>query len=295
MADNAAEACKKISSEAENIKSGFDGAIGVADSIGAAFTFGLSRLGKDLAAENDLKESVRNIMKIDLSSNDVMKIQNDCFQSTSFEQKNIIGNEFGKESPGCVAVKLALANKGIVVSYKNITQRNKADFETKCVMQSMIDVLSKKEANTQTLAASKVLQEAEGLLTKQETGKDACNIVDKDMSSNDYYENIQKCDQEVFSKQLNQIFECGIAMENVIQDNIASAKQECLMQAGVIKETETKDESDNIIESETEQKAEGLTTTAMLGSSLSILLSCCSLFILLSVLGFFASSVVENQ
>lgn len=286
--ESAAEACKKISSEAENIKAGFDGATGVADAIGAAFTFGLSRLGKDLKAENEIKEQARNILNVDLSSNDIMKISNDCMQSGSIKQINTL-----RWDPACI--NSPIISQGIrdgTIQIKKIRQRNKAEQTQKCVMQSLIDTLSKKEANSKNLAALSVIQEAEGLMTKNQTSKDGCNVVNKDMSSNDYYENMQKCNQEAFADQTNEIFACG-GMEDVAQENLSTQRNECLMSAGVIKREEVKEQSENTSTTESKQKATGITPAAIASSILSCLCCCSIISIILSMLGYFASTMEQ--
>lgn len=286
--ESAAEACKKISTEAENIKAHYDGATGVADAIGSAFTFGLSRLGKDLKAENEIKEQARNILNVDLSSNDVMKISNDCTQSSSVRQINTL-----KWDPACLnnpIIAEGIANGSIKL--KNIKQRNQAEQTQKCVMQSLIDTLSKKEANSKHLAALSVIQEAEGLMTENQTSKDGCNVVNKDMSSNDYYENIQKCNQQAFADQTNEILACG-GMEDITQENKATQRNECLMSAGVIKREEVKEQSENVSTTESKQKATGITPAAIASSILSCLCCCSIISIILSMLGYFASTMEQ--
>ena len=289
---NAKEACEKVSSEAENIKAGFDGATGVADAIGAVFTFGLSRLGKDLQAENKVNETVKNILNIDLSSNDIMEISNTCTQKTDVKQRNIIGVDPLCMQDPIIGPIIAQGFASGTITIKNVSQRNVSEQEQSCVMKSLIDILSKKEADSTNLAALNVLQEAEGLMTKNQNEKDACNVVNKDMSSNDYYKNIQKCNQEALADQENKISVC-MGMQDIAQENISSQKTNCLMEAGVIKEEDIKEKSSNLTDTGVKQKAKGITPGAMASSSLSSLCFSSILFIILGVLGYFASTMEQ--
>lgn len=285
---DAAEACREISSEADKIKAHYDGAAGVASALSKMTPWGaLSNAVDKVRAENEVKQQVKNILQVDLSSNDIMKISNDCLQSSSIKQINSL-----KWDPACI--NSPIISEGIAngtIKLKNIKQRNKAEVENKCVMQSMIDILSKKEANAKTLAASEVLQEATNPSSNKFTG-DACNVVQKDMSSNDYFENMQKCNQEAFADQTNEIFACG-GMEDIAQENVSNQKNECLMKAGVFKVEDTKAQSETATDTKTKQKAEGISPAAIGGSILSCLCCCSIIFIILSMLGYFASTMEQ--
>lgn len=288
--ESAAEACKTISTEADNIKARADG---ISSNIKAALAAlpwsGVADLAKDLSAQNKLKSDTKNILNIDLSSNDVLKISNDCNQLSSVKQINKL-----QWDPVCLAIpSIADGIANGTIKLKNIRQRNKSEITSKCVMQSLIDILAKKEANAKNLAALKVAQEAEGLLTNNETEKKDCNFTNKDMSSNDYLENIQKCNQQVFSDQTNEIFACG-GMEDIVQSNLAKQRAECLLTAGVIKNTDLQSVTENRSESDLTQTATGITPATISASLLSSVCIFSIIGLVLSVLGYFATTMQQE-
>lgn len=278
LGKGAQEACREISSEADNIKAQWDGAKGVASTIASVFPWGAAaNMVGNLTAQNKVKDTVKNTLNIDMSSNDVIEVSNMCSNVAETSQKNIIKGvndcEFCMKNPTMCMVA-------------NVTQENRAENVQKCVSQAIIDQLRKKEASVSSEAAIKVLQEASGLLTKNDTDSSSCNFVNQDLSSNDYLSSIQKCENQSKIIQTNEIDGCGAFM-NIIQRNEAKNLQDCLAGAGVITKKDDKIEADVTSTTEVEQSASGLTPAMIFGS---LCISC----IVISVIYFVYQQMQEN-
>jgi hypothetical protein len=274
---NAAEACKHISSEAEKIAATYKGQAGLIKEVAKMTPWGaVSNAIDKIGAENDIKQQMRNILNIDLSSNDVMEISNTCTQKSTVEQTNTI-----KWDPACLAnpiIAQAIANGTIKLT--NIKQRNVAETEQKCIMQALLDVVSKKQASLENLVAAEALSKAEGLGAKNTVSQDTCNIVNKDMSSNDYINMTQSCNNEVFANQTNEIFACS-GMEEIVQENLSTQKQECLQKAGVIKASDATAEVSNTTQLSATAEATGVSPLVSSGGA-----ACCVVIIIFCLIKF---------
>lgn len=265
---NAAEACKTISSRADEIKAISGGATEVVDAIGSILTFGLSRLGKDLRAENEMKTQLRNITNIDLSNEEYIDIRNTCSNTFTGVQINEIDMT---QCPYC-------REYGCPVT--NVTQENLIKNEQMCYIQSLVDILLKKTDNIDALATAKVIQDAEGMLSGNKTSMDQCNIVNKDMSSKKYLDFISECANQSAIEQKNRIVGCGPVL-NIIQKNRFDNFQKCMIRNTTTQTEETVSETQQKTDVELEQKAEGFTTT---GFIISIIIS-------VFILSFISSSI----
>lgn len=270
MPKGAAEACKRISTEAEKIKAHYGGAKGVLEEITGILTFGLSKAvnPKNYAAgDNESDNTVRNIINTNLSSCEITKIENTCKNSSATYQENKI--DMTKcdycQKNGCTV--------------KGVRQKNKSKVEQVCTMRLLISALTEKTDSVKAQALAKVAQETEGLLSgNNNTRTENCNIIDKDMSSKKYLEQKSECLNELATTQINEFVGCGDLID-VIQENESEQIQKCLLNSDVKSKDKKTSSTDLKAIFDISQFSKGIDTAALSISSLVSSLS------IVSVLG----------
>lgn len=254
MPDKASEACKKISSKADEIKAHYGGVSNILQNMPG---FALFNPNNYKAGDNTTDNMMRNIINTNLSKCEIEKINNTCDNTTSVYQSNSIDVsdcDYCKNNPCPI-----IGNR----------QKNVSKAQQTCVIQTSIKALSDKKNSIDAQALAKVFQEAEGLLSGSNTTKtENCNIIDQDLSSQNYLETKNECLNNLTSTQINKIKGCGPVIDN-IQENESIKIQECMLG--------TKIEKKNIVDAETklfsrfdiEQYTKGIDTTASIISSVS--------------------------
>lgn len=257
LGQTARDACNRISSRAEEIKAHYNGAKGVID---AAMTFLSPNNYK--AGDNTSTDIMRNIINTNLSSCDINKIQMDCVNSSVNVQTNSIDNT------QCVYCQTHQC------TIKNVTQENIARIAQTCILQSAISTLLKKTASVDSQALAKVMQEAQGILSGNNTfQKENCSIIAPDLSTAKYIETKSSCINRLAIDQGNTIKFCG-DVTDIIQKNQFDAYQKCLMDSTVVSESEFSDTTKITHQSEAEQKSIGVTPLSS-GISCASYLICC--------------------
>jgi hypothetical protein len=256
---NAAEACKTISSAADNIKATSSG---IADIIG---TFGSFMNPRNYGADNEVSTQIRNNYNIDLSTEDVKKIRNSCENVTSNVQSNSI--DFSK-------CKYCETN---MCTVKNVTQRNAAKSTSDCQINSLIDTLMKKEFTVDSMAVIKAVQDAKGAVSNNSANTNICTNVNQDMSTTQYFENVSNCANKTIGKQTNALSTCGDLMD-VIQENTIDGFSKCMNNATNTASTYITSEIKLKTEADNKQTADSTISPMMIFGS--ILCSCIVLIIL---------------
>lgn len=271
MPKNAAEACKRISTEAEKIKAHYGGTKGVLEEIGGILSFGLSKAVNPqnyAAGDNKSDNTVRNIINTNLSSCEITKIENTCKNTSVVYQENEINLE------PCYFCKYNRCN------VKGVRQTNKSIIDQQCAMRLLISALTEKTDSVKAQALAKVAQETEGLLSgNTNTRTENCNIIDKDMSSKKYLEQKSECLNELSTTQINRIIGCGDILD-IVQENESNQIQKCLLNS----EIKTEDKMGSFTDLETifdiSQISKGIDNTVLslssvlcLSSSLSSILA----------------------
>lgn len=264
--DRAAQACKTISSKADIIKASFDGA---ADLAASFQSFMNPRNYK--AGDNTTTNTMRNIINVNLSKCEIEKIHNACENSIATYQKNELSTKDCEwcDTHGC--------------TLKGNIQKNTVKANNICNIRFASKALSEKTSSVDAQALAKVLQETDGLLSGSNTAKvENCNLIDHDLSSQNYLETKNNCLNDIASTQINTIQACGSILEN-IQENDALAVQECMLGTKLDKTdivgAETKTKQETLVD----QVSKGVTMEGMLSSSVSSFISS-SLFL---VIGFY--------
>jgi hypothetical protein len=263
---NAAEMCKKISTKAEEIES----AAGGIANIFKAF----NPLNALFGGKNESSTDIRNIIKTNLSDNDIAKIKNSCSNSSLSSQSNIIDNSACKwcETNDC--------------SVNNVQQSNTASNVQTCMIQSSIELLLKKNNSVDSQALAEVLQKSSGLGQQGNKSKsNTCNITSTDMSSNRYLEQISQCANDNSIDQENILKTCG-SLSNVIQKNTLKNIQDCIVSATTISSSTTNNDSSNTSTSKTDQESKGFDLNSMVFIAIFVI---CSLSICISLVFFMFS------
>ncbi len=265
--ENAAEACKKISSEAEKIIA--DGKSKAATARIIAGAFGAILGGPVYApvaivanpanykgGNNTAETMTRNIIERDLSNDQKQTIISNCVNSDVNLQKNVINNTMCPicETQECVA--------------ENISQNNIVNHIQRCILQNALKTLLTKTDNLDAQTLATVIQKTEGLLTGDNDFKsENCNIVRTDMSSKQYFDARNKCSNQLNEDQINNIIFCG-DMNDVYQNNQRKSLQDCI---NSLTYESTENQTSNITvkdEVKIDQKTTGLTASSSIGSSL---------------------------
>ncbi len=268
MGTTAEEACNRISSKAEEIKAKYDGTSGIINSALGALSPNNYKSG-----DNSSSDMMRNIVNMNLSSCDITKISNDCVNSSASLQSNEIDNT------KCEYCKINLCTA------ENIDQSNIMNLSQSCTMQSAIETLLKKTSSIDCQALAQVLQEAQGLLSgNNTTQKENCNVINNDLSTANYLENKASCANIISLNQNNSVKFCGLTT-GIVQKNQFDALNKCLIGTSL---NSTSDTTGTVVvthENESEQTTTGVTPL----SSMSSMTSSCILCIVLLAISFFGS------
>jgi hypothetical protein len=234
IGNNAAEACRAISSEAENIKARGDAVGGVLGFLNP----------KNWGSQNETKQQIKNILGVDMSTDSITNIKNTCNNIFTGVQTNTIDVS---NCPICETQKCVI---------KGVRQTNVIKSQQMCGANAIIDVLKQKKGDFQSLAALKAIQDAKGIAAGNTSSSDICNYTDVNMSSKDYIDALSNCGNTASSVQSNTLKGCADIID-VIQRNDYNNYQKCI--AGATFTSEAKADMEAILEGdgETGQKSEG--------------------------------------
>lgn len=262
---NASEACQKISSRAEEIQAEYDGIEGIIRAFQGPFN------PRNWSSENVSNDMLRNIVNTNLSSEERTKVLSDCANSALGAQMNII------DTTNCEYCQKFGCN------ISNIKQLNKSELEMTCQMQSIIQILLTKKNSVDAQALAQTLQKAQGILSGTNIStSENCNIVNTDMSSDNYLESLSSCSNTLAIDQTNSITNCGSAT-NIVQENQYKAFQNCLVSQGTIVESKLESDTTATAESKKEQTAMGLALDTTTSAILFVI--CCSSVISIAIGG----------
>lgn len=263
LGQTAKDACNRISSKAEEITAHYKGAQGVVDALWGAFSPKNWKAG-----DNTSTDIMRNIVNNNLSQCEVLKIENDCKNTSNTTQTNIIDN---------TKCKYCEDN---LCEVANVTQENKMKMSQTCLMQSAIETLMKKKNSVDSQALANVLQKTQDLMSGNNVvQKENCNIVNNDMSSAEYMDIRQECANELTMDQNNSMIVCGNAT-NIVQKNQFESLQKCLQGAQVSSETDIESETKTKQETKIEQESSGLNLLASGASLFSLIIASGAIYFL---------------
>lgn len=260
MPESAAEACRKISSRAEEIEAEYGGVSEIMKNVPFVSLFNPNNYK---AGDTSSKDTMRNIINSSISQEDITKIANECKPISTSVQRNVINIDLS----GCKYCE----NNPCEVSVTNVTQENIDIVEQTCMMETAIEALMKNTKSIDSQALAQTLQKTKDLLSgKAESSKDNCNVLNSSMSSKSYLESISACAQAASVDQENKIdagCAASIDVSNIIQANRAKKLQECIINATVDKQLVAEEEAKLKGSSESTQESAGLNPLVFGGSS----------------------------
>jgi hypothetical protein len=273
-APNAAELCREISSEADNITAGMNGAAKLIDACLGPFSPNNYKSG-----DNATEDKVRNIITSSINPETRTQITNDCNNLATSLQSNVIDN---------TACEYCKTNE---CSISNVTQENIKEAQQNCVLNSLVSTLMQTQNDIASQSLAEAVQKAQGLLSGDNTSSsENCNVVSTDMSPKSYLEILNRCANTSTGDQANTLRGCG-SMTNIIQRNTVKDIQECVISNTASIDTKTSQKAETKSESKVDQSTEGFTVAASLGIGLSCCISC---IVLSLVLGFVANTATDK-
>jgi hypothetical protein len=266
---NAQEACRSISSEADNIR---------ARGKAAGDFLGIFN-PKNWGTSNEVQSQIKNILQVDMSTDDITNIKNTCNNIFTGVQVNSIDTT---QCPICQREKCNVTG---------VRQTNIMKSQQVCGANAIIDRLKKNGADFQSLAAIKAIQDAKGVAAGNTSNTDICNYASVDMSSKSYMELMANCGNTAGQTQLNELKVCGDIID-VLQKNDFDAYQKCITGSDITDKEQKSLTSTAVADANLNQEAEGTDLFGLFkifgdylemvvgGSILCTCISCCCCLIL---------------
>lgn len=205
LAKDAAEACRQISTEAENIRER-------GKAVGGLLAFLNPQNWK---SENETKTQFKNIMGIDMSTEAITNIKNVCNNIFTGVQTNII------DIGNCPICQTQPCN------IRGVRQSNTIQSHQECGANSIIDKLKENKGDFQSLASIKAIQDAKGAASGNTIQTDTCNYTDLNMSTKEYLDALSSCGNVASSIQTNELRGCMNVID-IIQANDYKNYQKCI-------------------------------------------------------------------
>ena len=239
---DAQDQCNIVSSEADKIRAANESA---GQAVATALSLGLNGLWTTTA---EARTNIRNILKIDMSECEIALVKQSCSQLSKTTQLNELDFRCSYcQKYGC--------------KVENIRQTNKSVTNQACVMQSLIDIISKKKATQDTSTALALLQKVQGgASTKSDT--EICNNFSVNMSSKSFIDTQQNCAQAAYGDQTNRFYGCGDA-RGILQSNIIESYQSCMAGNDISKESDMDSGQKSTTEVKIQQEAVGVMASSV--------------------------------
>ena len=258
--ESAAEACKKISSRAEEIEAEYGGIAEIARNVPFASLFNPNNYK---AGDNKSNDTMRNIVNSTMKQEDITKISNECSPIATSVQRNILKIDLSE----CEYCKTHPCD----VKMTNISQENIDIVTQTCQMQTAIDILTQNKKSIDAQALASTLQKTQDLLSGSNvSNKENCNVINSNMSSTAYLEAKANCAQISETEQENIIdAKCAASIDvsNAIQKNRAEKLQECIIGATVDRTLAAEEENKLLAKADSTQESKGLNPLVFAGSS----------------------------
>lgn len=216
MPEYAAEACKKISSKAEEIEAHYGGAAKLLQNMPL---YSLFNPNNYKSGDNTTTDMARNIINTNITECEMQSINNSCSNTISSSQINEIDQS---------ACYICTHVNPKLCSITDVVQRNSSDLASTCSMKAAISILTSKKNSVDAQALAKVLQKADGLMSgANSTRTENCNVIDTAMTSATYIEQKNTCINSLDLSQSNILKAC--AASGAIQENHSKQLAECML------------------------------------------------------------------
>lgn len=243
----------------------------IASGVGEAISGGLANI---LGASN--KNISTTITMLENSMSDVSRqtYEKKCENEANYNQENIIDNlqcitalgcnepmpdlskytpELAKSALRAYEAKQSTCQE--LISGKAINQTNNLSSTQNCVIDGVIQILSKEKLDSNLLMLYEKSLAAKGLAAANKNDSSNCTNINNKIDKQTYIDSVQRCYNKLNLNQKN-VANCA---RNVNQTNIATMLQDCLLQEEVLNDSTKEITSDVKIEDKTTMKAEGLT------------------------------------
>jgi len=271
---NAAEMCKTISTKAEEISAGFEGAQGLINAV-----LGPLSPANYKSGDNKSDNEVRNIITTSISPEVRTQITNECSNLATSMQSNVIDN---------TACEYCKTNECTI---SNITQENVFQAQQDCMLNSVATTLMKSQNDTNAQALAEAVQKAQGILSgDNKASTKNCNVVRTDISPKSYLDVINRCANSLEANQSNVLRGCG-SMTNIIQKNMIEQLQECVVSNTTDQKVDTLNTTTTKTETKNNQTTEGIPAWASVASIFAVCIACVSLSL---VFGFVANNATNK-
>jgi hypothetical protein len=260
MPDYAAEACKKISSKAEEIEAHYGGSAKLLQNMPL---YSLFNPNNYKSGDNTTTDMARNIINTNISECEMQSISNSCSNSISSSQINELDQS---------ACYICTHVNPQLCAIKDVVQRNSSDLTSTCSMKAAISILTSKKNSVDAQALAKVLQKADGLLSgANSTRTENCNIIDTNISAATYIDQKNTCINSLDLSQSNVLKACYVS--GAIQENHSNQLAECMLNSDTEKVSELESGTKVSKSLEAKQESIGIDTAASAISASASLVS----------------------
>lgn len=252
----ASEVCKKIEKESDNL--------GKQIAEGMKYVIPIVGIISALKTDSESTQNLINKLSSDLDSKSIAVQTSQCATTTMQSQTNILKAGI---SPNCMRMLIAgrwPPDKVIELQkasrISDVIQTNKADATNTCQINLVLDVLTKMDASIDNTILQKAMNKAKGFMAGAKSDQNICNDISVKMSACKYIEQTQCCANLINQTQLNLIdSQCGASLKTVLQNNEASAVNNCQLQASASVTDDLAADIKNALAQTAENTAEGLT------------------------------------
>lgn len=267
---SAADACKVISSKAQDIAAQFSGA---ADLVSKAEAF--LNPSNYKSGDNTTNNTLRNIINTQLTTSDITKVQNDCKNASTSLQSNTLDTT---NCPFCQQHGCNITGN---------TQTNQVSQHMMCSAQSAVQSLMSNGSSVDAQAAAQAVQKAVGLLSGANTAtNDVCQQINTNMSSSSYVQQLTNCANTASVDQSNTIAACG-SISNNIQANQIDQTYNCVAGSTTSQTVNSSSTAKAGASASASQSTEGVTLWGSMGSSIV-----CA--VVLAIVAFFAYKMISS-
>lgn len=271
----------------------------------------------DMASQNSSDSTLVQKLNQVIGQKRKMEIENGCEQNALSVQRNVLDNtmcnicnpdpfvydpqtgevlrnRYGE--PFMIPDSTLMAMKSGIdpeefCKAQNFRQSNVAKMEASCLIQNIITDLIEAQGDIAAQATARILQDAQGLLSQNESEAEVCQNISQNITQDDYLKVINDCVQNSNNVQENITNWCGPTIDSV-QDNVFNNIPQCIINNTVDKEMKASGKIDANAELIVDQKASMLPfdIDAILMIILIVIIVCVVLISLSSAYTMFSSS-----
>lgn len=263
---NARDFCNAAQAAKTNQVAGIIDSINPITAIGRCFK-------SDAEAQSSIKKNIEN--KVSTTTRTLLT--QDCSNASAITQSNIVDNtacmtqlcdysKLAKDLSGlgfssADIQQMIAAQRDLCKSFTsgNIIQRNKLDAKQTCTVNNLIKILQESSLDANLMALYRTSLESKGMMSGVKSTANDCTNVNNNISSEQYTDAFQKCAAALKMTQSN----VGDCIASANQENVANLFADCMQSQGVQSDHKTSTTTAANTSTDTQAKAEGLTSAAL--------------------------------